>query len=285
MAKRFRLRATVQYYDTTSDLVNGVITKTFNSTGASDPDYPVARSGVRLMNYAVTFDVQNLLIDPFPLGHNYLNLPRRWKRFCMDYLPPSFESWLDSLADIRTTGEFPLAFQTDMFHVISGCLSYLSFHRHPYPGITLVSRATRLFPEGTLDLALMTLIARTLRQRGIVKPGTPISLAWFVSHFQVDLGMAISYLQLLGLDQAPTKWVRSVTQGQRAKPRITAMRALAVAQRNKQSGFTPWYPSGIWKSDGTFLPLADSPLADPQASDNPPQQLGQNLAVKPPFPR
>lgn len=262
-AKRIRLQSIVLRYPTTTALVEDMTRKTYWTTGPVDPDWPMDRQGLTHMRQGVLFDVEDVLTDTFPMGHNYRNIPQRWKRFCQLYLPDSFLPWLESFGDVTSKAEIPLSFSDDGSHKIAGCLSFLSFHRYPFPTITLVSRSMRLFPMGVLDINLVALIARYFRERGFILPNQPVALSWFVPQFQLALVHGVSYLDQLGLLETPGPSTRMLQRSLRWTNRMEIRRSWEVYELNRVNGFQPWYPTGIWKKGrpGEFLTLcAELPL-------------------------
>lgn len=224
------------------------------SSGPTDPLFPVHRVGTRLLAHDVMAEVSTLLREPFPLGYNYKNVEGRWKNFCIRYLPGGEEllRWLHSChTEAYTWGEFPLHFVSDAQHHIAGCLSFLAFRSRPTPTLTLVSRAMKLFPMGTLDMALMTLFARELAQTW----GPEIGLRWYIPSFQFDPSLAIAYLRGQGYTDQPSKWARTVTRGERGTKRQEILRAYIVSERIRVDGLKPWWPEGVWLDKREYLPL------------------------------
>lgn len=227
--------------------------RAYFSTGLDDPLFPVHRVGTRLLAHDVVAEVTSLLEEPFPLGYNYKNVEGRWKSFCTRYLPSGDEilRWLHSChTEAYTWGEFPLHFLSDDRHHIAGCLSFLAFRSKPTPTLTLVSRAMKLFPMGTLDMALMTLFAKELAQTW-----GSVGLRWYIPSFQFDPSLAIAYLRGMGYTDQYSKYARTVTRGERGTKRQEILRAYLVSERIRAEGLKPWWPEGIWLSKKEHLPL------------------------------
>lgn len=115
--------------------------------------------------------------------------PSRWQKFVDAYLDQGFFTWLESLQHVPDKTETGYSFKI-AGHKHGNCITHISYHKRPYPTITLLSRASTLVPTSVLELTLCGLVAQHIRRTQSVSP----VLNWFITQLQFSPLWAFRYL-------------------------------------------------------------------------------------------
>jgi hypothetical protein len=176
---------------TTRDLIDSLLFDIF--TGRLQPEDTKAD---RLYFYDLNLSITNPIND---LDLQLVQWQRkRWRKFGREYMSTqSIWDWIDrctikekGASDWAEIGyEFSKAKGSRGHNVLGNCISGMSFHRRPYPRVTVTSRVTNFLPVAFLEMSLANLVCQEISQR----LDQPVQWQWYITQMQFSIQWSFPY--------------------------------------------------------------------------------------------